>query len=85
MNTIQKTHTGHTGAQPGASAHGLSSSLILLLASGAGLAVASLYYSQPMLGVLADDIGHIRGRRPGLRRAGDGRGDRRKTAIALAR
>ncbi|MGO0790942.1 MFS transporter [Herbaspirillum seropedicae] len=57
MNTIQKTHTGPTGAQPGASAHGLSSSLILLLASGAGLAVASLYYSQPMLGVLADDIG----------------------------
>jgi len=58
MNTIQKTHTGQAGTQPGAAAHhGLSSSLILLLASGAGLAVASLYYSQPMLGVLADDIG----------------------------
>jgi predicted MFS family arabinose efflux permease len=35
----------------------LSPSLILLLAAGAGLSVASLYYSQPMLGVLADDIG----------------------------
>ncbi|EHP38185.1 major facilitator superfamily permease [Cupriavidus basilensis OR16] len=31
--------------------------LVLLLAAGAGLAVASLYYSQPMLGVLGPDIG----------------------------
>jgi predicted MFS family arabinose efflux permease len=31
--------------------------LILLLAIGAGLSVACLYYSQPMLGVLAGDIG----------------------------
>ncbi|HEY3433755.1 MAG TPA: MFS transporter [Rhodocyclaceae bacterium] len=31
--------------------------LILLLAAGAGLSVASLYYSQPMLGVLGADIG----------------------------
>lgn len=31
--------------------------LVLLLAVGAGLAVASLYYSQPMLGELAADIG----------------------------
>jgi predicted MFS family arabinose efflux permease len=36
---------------------GLSSSLTLLLASGAGFTVASLYYSQPMLGVLGGDIG----------------------------
>nr|WP_246165254.1 MFS transporter [Pigmentiphaga aceris] len=36
---------------------GLSASLILLLASGAGLAVASLYYAQPMLGVLGAEIG----------------------------
>ena len=35
----------------------LPSALVLLLASGAGLAVASLYYSQPMLGVLGADIG----------------------------
>jgi predicted MFS family arabinose efflux permease len=31
--------------------------MILLLASGAGLAVASLYYAQPMLGVLAEETG----------------------------
>ena len=45
MPLIQKTDTS------------LPSSLVLLLASGAGLAVASLYYSQPMLGVLGADIG----------------------------
>ena len=38
-------------------ATGLSAGLTLLLASGAGLAVASLYYAQPMLGVLGPDIG----------------------------
>lgn len=31
--------------------------LVLLLASGAGFAVAALYYSQPMLGVLGADLG----------------------------
>ena len=30
---------------------------LVLLAMGAGLAVAALYYSQPMLGVLGADIG----------------------------
>ena len=35
----------------------LPGSLILLLATGTGLAVAALYYSQPMLGVLGADIG----------------------------
>lgn len=35
----------------------LPPSLVLLLATGAGLAVASLYYSQPMLGVLGSDFG----------------------------
>ena len=29
---------------------------MLLLATGAGLSVATLYYSQPMLGVLGADI-----------------------------
>ncbi|KGM40442.1 MFS transporter [Aquabacterium sp. NJ1] len=35
----------------------LSGALVVLLASGAGLAVASLYYSQPILGVLGTDMG----------------------------
>ncbi|WMD18953.1 MFS transporter [Achromobacter seleniivolatilans] len=34
----------------------LSRSLVFLLAIGAGLGVASLYYSQPMLGVLGADL-----------------------------
>ncbi|MBV8048733.1 MAG: MFS transporter [Paludibacterium sp.] len=48
-NTAPATHP--------ATAQGLSRALILLLAIGAGLSVACLYYSQPMLGVLASDIG----------------------------
>ncbi|MGJ7485373.1 MFS transporter [Variovorax sp. LT2P21] len=53
MSHIQATHT------PGApaAAPALPASLVLLLATGAGLAVAALYYSQPMLGVLGADIG----------------------------
>ena len=39
------------------STSGLSKSLVLLLANGAGLSVASLYYSQPILGVLGPDLG----------------------------
>lgn len=34
----------------------LSPELVLLLASGAGFSVATLYYSQPILGVLGSDI-----------------------------
>ena len=40
-----------------AGARALPASLLLLLAAMAGLAVASLYYSQPMLGVLGAEIG----------------------------
>jgi predicted MFS family arabinose efflux permease len=36
---------------------GMTGALILLLATGAGLSVASLYYSQPMLGVMGADLG----------------------------
>jgi predicted MFS family arabinose efflux permease len=35
----------------------MPASLVTLLATGAGLSVASLYYSQPMLGILAADMG----------------------------
>lgn len=50
MSSIPSTHevSGSTG---------LSRPLTLLLASGAGFAVAALYYSQPMLGVLGADLG----------------------------
>ncbi|OSZ74207.1 MFS transporter [Hydrogenophaga sp. IBVHS1] len=53
MSAIPSTNTlaAHTAGA------GLSSGLTLLLATGAGLSVASLYYSQPMLGVLGADIG----------------------------
>ena len=54
MPSIQTTHA-HTGATPDDPA--LPTSLVLLLATGAGLSVASLYYAQPMLGVLGADIG----------------------------
>lgn len=37
--------------------HHPAPSLVFLMATGAGLSVASLYYSQPMLGILGSDIG----------------------------
>ena len=54
MSSIQNVHAA-TGAAP--EGRGLPASLVLLLATGAGLSVASLYYAQPMLGVLGADIG----------------------------
>lgn len=36
---------------------GISSRLVLLLAAAAGLSVASIYYAQPMLGALGQDMG----------------------------
>ena len=53
MSSIQVTHA----AGPAAAVKSPSAGLILLLATGAGLGVASLYYSQPMLGVLSSEIG----------------------------
>jgi len=49
---------GITGADASKAAQStLSTALVLFLAAGAGLSVAALYYSQPMLGVLGADIG----------------------------
>lgn len=48
MNTIPSTHAKQDD--------GLSSALVFLLALGAGLAAASIYYSQPLLGVLGTDL-----------------------------
>lgn len=48
MSSVTPTHDLPSRALPG--------SLVLLLAAGAGLSVAALYYSQPMLGVLGADF-----------------------------
>jgi len=53
MKSIHNSHDQEANA----AAQGPSPRLVFLLASGAGLSVASLYYSQPMLGILATDIG----------------------------
>ncbi len=55
MTTIQTAHSA-AAAMPASSDAGLSRPLVFLLAAGAGLAAASLYYSQPMLGILGPDI-----------------------------
>ncbi|EJL80565.1 arabinose efflux permease family protein [Herbaspirillum sp. CF444] len=60
MSSIQSTHTAGAGAVPAVPVkpvNQLPASLMLLLAAGTGFAVASLYYSQPMLGILGADIG----------------------------
>jgi predicted MFS family arabinose efflux permease len=50
MNSIQSSVKATTDSAT------LSPGLIRLLACGAGLAVAALYYSQPTLGILADEM-----------------------------
>ncbi|CAO3453743.1 MFS transporter [Azospirillum largimobile] len=55
MTTIQTAHSA-AATMPASSDAGLSRPLVFLLAAGAGLAAASLYYSQPMLGILGPDI-----------------------------
>lgn len=50
MSSIQNSHESSQTAP-------LAPQLILLLAAGAGFAVATLYYSQPILGILGADIG----------------------------
>ncbi len=52
MFNIHPAHTPDAGT-----AQSLPLPLVGLLAAGAGLSVAALYYSQPMLGVLGADIG----------------------------
>ncbi|HEX5393109.1 MAG TPA: MFS transporter [Rhodocyclaceae bacterium] len=55
MQNIQSTHE-KTAPVPDA-AHALTPALILLLATGTGLSAACLYYCQPMLGILATELG----------------------------
>lgn len=66
MPVIQVAHKNIAAtpvpAQPEAN---LPGSLVLLLAAGTGMSVASLYYSQPMLGVLSDAL-HASDRAVGL-------------------
>ncbi|MFS4518093.1 MFS transporter, partial [Delftia tsuruhatensis] len=54
MSSIQSTHMQTAAGAQGA---GVPASLVLLMATTAGVGVASLYYSQPMLGVLGPDLG----------------------------
>jgi len=53
MSLPPATSAGHPASPP----TGLPLSLTLLLATGAGLAVAALYYAQPLLGVLGGELG----------------------------
>ena len=55
--TVMQSPNETGAAATGRAAPRLSGPLVLLLAAGAGLSVASLYYSQPLLGVLGADIG----------------------------
>ncbi|AJC19935.1 MFS transporter [Pandoraea pulmonicola] len=53
MSSAQLSTAGQAATRPQPE---LSARLILLLATGTGLTVASLYYAQPMLGIMTDDI-----------------------------
>lgn len=53
MTTI---HPAHGTAHAETHATGVPAPLVFLLATTAGVSVASLYYSQPMLGILGPDI-----------------------------
>ena len=58
MSSIRSTHGAPVAPVPSTnSPSALPPALLLLLAASAGLSVASLYYSQPMLGVLGAAIG----------------------------
>jgi predicted MFS family arabinose efflux permease len=54
--TMTAIHSAHNGAAVATSSSALRAPLVFLLAAGAGSSVASLYYSQPMLAVIAADI-----------------------------
>ncbi len=56
MHPIPSVHM-NSASLPAAAATGLPARLILLLALGTAFSVATLYYCQPMLGVLGADIG----------------------------
>jgi len=55
MSSIQNVHASGVVLPPSAE-RAVGAPLLLLLAATAGLSVASLYYSQPMLGVLGPDM-----------------------------
>src|SRR3990167_11441966 len=83
MSSIQNVHAwGVAGRAPVAlaeesAAGAVSAPLLLLLATTAGLSVASLYYSQPMLGVLGPDMqadSRVVGLVPTLTQLGDALG-----------
>lgn len=65
MPDIHVTHSSSASPRPALGAPALPLALVALLASGAGFAVASLYYSQPMLGLLGADL-HASDRAIGL-------------------